>query len=613
LWYFQGLIAAALLCAAVPAPAADERSAAEETKLIETLRTAAKPEKAMACKKLAIHGSKAAVPELAKLLADKELASWARIALEAIPDEAAGEALRGALDDLEGLLLVGTINSIGVRKDAESVAALTQRLKADDAEVASAAAVALGHIAGDSATKALREQLDAATAGVRNAVAEGCILCAERLLADGKADEAAALYDAVRKAEVPRQKKLEATRGSIVARQAGGIPLLVEQLKSEDKRFFQLALSVARELRGTDVSEQLAEHVRELPAERGALLLVALGDRTGGGVPKAVLAAAQEGPTAVRVAAVGVIGRLGDAKAVPTLLKLAEEENSEVAEAAKAALESLPGDDASQAIAALLTKAEGKSLPIILTAIGQRRISAAGPVVKLIDQSDAAVRNAALSALGEIAGPEQFEVLIAQVVSPKYSVSSEVALRALRAAAVRMPDREAAATKLAAAIQQAPLATKVQLLEILGAMGGHKALATIAEAARGREEQLQDVGSRVLGEWMSADAAPALMDLAKSSAGGKYRVRALRGYLRLARQFGMPDQQRIEMAANALAVATRPEERKLALEILERYPSVQSLKVARAAAQNPESASEAGRVAAAIAKKIGGESSQRDK
>jgi hypothetical protein len=67
------------------------------------------------------------------------------------------------------------------------------------------------------------------------------------------------------------------------------------------------------------------------------------------------------------------------------------------------------------------------------------------------------------------------------------------------------------------------------------------------------------------------------------------------------------------MAANALAVATRPEERKLALEILERYPSVQSLNVARAAAQNPESASEAGRVAAAIAKKIGGESSQRDK
>ena len=35
--------------------------------------------KAIACKQLAIHGTKQAVPELAKLLHDEQLASWARI------------------------------------------------------------------------------------------------------------------------------------------------------------------------------------------------------------------------------------------------------------------------------------------------------------------------------------------------------------------------------------------------------------------------------------------------------------------------------------------------------------------------------------------------------
>ena len=98
-------------------------------------------EKAIACKHLAIHGSKDAVPELAQLLADAELASWARIALEAIPDPAADEALRNALPKLKGLLLVGTINSIGVRHDAAAVDPLAGLLKDTDAEVASAAAV----------------------------------------------------------------------------------------------------------------------------------------------------------------------------------------------------------------------------------------------------------------------------------------------------------------------------------------------------------------------------------------------------------------------------------------------------------------------------------------
>ncbi len=101
------------------------------------LRSGEPAEKAIACKELAIHGSKACVPELAKLLADERLASWARIALEAIPDPTADEALRSAMDKLDGKLLVGVINSIGVRRGAGAVDPLARRLKDQDAEVAS--------------------------------------------------------------------------------------------------------------------------------------------------------------------------------------------------------------------------------------------------------------------------------------------------------------------------------------------------------------------------------------------------------------------------------------------------------------------------------------------
>src|SRR5437667_12083016 len=65
----------------------------KERKLIAVLQSDAPArEKAIPCKQLAIYGTKDAVPVLAPLLSDSQLASWARIALEAIPDPAADDA-----------------------------------------------------------------------------------------------------------------------------------------------------------------------------------------------------------------------------------------------------------------------------------------------------------------------------------------------------------------------------------------------------------------------------------------------------------------------------------------------------------------------------------------
>src|SRR4051794_2103484 len=62
------------------APAAN--SAEKERGYIAVLQSNAPPaEKAITCKRLAVYGSEAAVPALAPLLLDPELASWARIAL----------------------------------------------------------------------------------------------------------------------------------------------------------------------------------------------------------------------------------------------------------------------------------------------------------------------------------------------------------------------------------------------------------------------------------------------------------------------------------------------------------------------------------------------------
>jgi hypothetical protein len=168
-----------------------------------------------------------------------------------------------------------------------------------------------------------------------------------------------------------------------------------------------------------------------------------------------------------------------------------------------------------------------------------------------------------------------------------------------------MPDREACAAKLVAAMQGASLPTKVLLLEILGDVGGAKALAAIGAAVKGADESLQDTGSRVLGEWMTLDAAPVLLDLAKTAPSDKYQVRALRGYMRLARQFAASNQQRAEMCQKALEASNRVPEQQAILAVLERYPSPETLKVAIAARQVPALKADGARAALAIIQKLG--------
>jgi len=154
------------------------------------------------------------------------------------------------------------------------------------------------------------------------------------------------------------------------------------------------------------------------------------------------------------------------------------------------------------------------------------------------------------------------------------------------------------------AIPQLSAERKASALRILGAMGGPKALATIADVSKSDNSDLLDVGTRVLGAWMTIDAAPVLLDISKSSSADKYRVRALRGYLRLARQLKMSDSDRLAMCRQALEVAKRDEERALVLDALKRCPSAESIKLASSMISDADMRDRAVEVAIFIGEKI---------
>ncbi len=598
----SALIAALMLASVASSAQAQKLSADKEKELIAVLRSEApSADKAIACKRLAVDGSIAAVEDLAKLLTDPQLSSWARIALENIPGAESADALKKATESLKGQLLVGTINSIGVRRDATAVDVLTAKLQDKDADVASAAAVALGRVGNADAEKALRAALTAAPDNVRSAVAEGCVLCAERLNAGGKTKEAIALYDDVRKAEVPKQRVIEATRGAILARGEEGLPLLVEQLASTDRKMFQLALGTAREFPGKEVDKALAAELSKTIPQRAALIIQAMADRPETVDLAVVLKAAGSGAKEVRISAVGALARIGNETCLQTLFDAAVDDDAELSQAAKATLADLSGEKINAQIAALLPKAQGKSYQMLIELVGQRRISATPALLKALDSSDKGVRSAALVALGETVDLKGLSILISQVMAAKSEEDGATAQQALKSASVRMPDQDACVTELAAAMEKAPAATKVTLLEIIADVGGAKALKTLGSSAKSNDPVQQDASSRVLGKWNNVDAAPVLIDLAKTGP-AQYRVRSLRGYIGLVRKFAMPDKQRAEMAQTAFDLSTQAAEQKLVLDVCKLHANPETLKVVIKARQVPELKDDATTTAVAMAK-----------
>jgi HEAT repeat protein len=308
--------------------------------------------------------------------------------------------------------------------------------------------------------------------------------------------------------------------------------------------------------------------------------VLAIGDRNERVLPEAILQAARAGDSRVRRAAIEVVGKLGGGSSVGTLIDIASGSDRDLSQAAKAALARLSGDEVNAELIRRVADSKGSSLAILFDTIGQRRINATPQLVKAINHSDETVRRAAIKALGATAARKDLAVLVSTAIKPKDSGDADIAWQALEAASIRMPEREATAADLAGAMEGASVATKGRILRILGAMGGTKALATIAEAAKSNDGELQDAGTRVLGEWMSADAAEPLYEIASSE--HKYKTRALRGYLRIARQLELPDDERLAMCRKALKIAERPDERKLALDALKRCASAEAIELASA-------------------------------
>lgn len=559
--------------------------------------------KAVACKNLAIVGEESAIPALAALLDSNDaLAYYARYGLEAMPFPAVDDALRKAAAELDGLNRIGVINSIGERQDTKAIPMLNAMLDSEDTELKKAAYAALCRIGSPDSWELLGKTVQAAPPEMKPALGDSLLGYAEERLAQDDADLAEEVYAAIAYSGEAVRFQAAGLYGIVKAKGDAAGPFVVELLKSDDPVEFEVGLAECRNVDDPNIEQTLVARLDGADSAEKAVLLATLGDVGTQAVLPVLVANVQDGPLEVRSAALGAIARLADASTVNVLLPIATGDDEAMSVQAIDIITSLDGVD--DVLVGALSNADTAELPVIIELVGLRRIGSATPaLLSLSEASDEKARLAAIEALGQVISLEQLGVLTDRVTAPKTEAEATAAKASLKTACTRLTDRTALAKELATNLGGTDDA-KIFFVELLGTVGGDQALKELSTASKSDDPILQDAGTRVLGEWMSTDAAPILLDIATTHTDKKYRVRTLRGYVRIVRQLDLSDAERLAMCGKAMAAAERYDERNLALEVMGRIPTKAAMAAILPHLQNAGSKEAAAKAAVALSEKL---------
>jgi hypothetical protein len=558
-----------------------------EDAMIDILESPESPfaAKQFACRTLRSVGTKRSVSALTKMLGYKKTAHMARYALEFKPYSEVDRAMRRALGNLDGEaqadLRIGVISTIANRGDRKAVGRLAKLAAGRDETEARAAIAALGRIGGAKAAETLARL--AVPESLEALRMDSYLLCADKFLAEGRMDEARAIYREMSRVGRPTPTRIAALRGIVLTDKEKAIPAVEAALKDPDRDLGEAAGKFAADVPGEQATKILAQRLPSFPAHARVAVLASLATRGDRAATPEVVKATQSQNSSVRLAAIRALAVLGDASTVPLLARLAASEEEEVGKTAAASLREITANGVDAAILERMASADGPTRAALVRAMVARRSPGAVDVlVKSAKDPEPAVREESLKGLGDLAEPKDVPTLVRLLVETQSEEDLKTAEKALLEASRRVVDEAQRIDNLLAPIADAPAPARASLISVLGKFGGEKALGPATAALKDQDARVRDAAIHALAEWPGAAPMTTLLDLSKSAETDVQRILALRGYIRMA---GLPpapprDLPVAETLANyqkAMKVSTREEEKKMVLDAVSKDPAFETL------------------------------------
>ncbi len=530
------------------------------------------------CRMLRRVGSAKSVPALSKLLVDRELSHMARFALQHMVVPEAGDALRQALTQLEGNRKIGVIGSIGQRGDNKAVPELAKLITGDNPKVARAAIEALGRIGGSKAGNALVDVR--VPANLKAAYDNAYLMCADKMLTEGKKNEALDIYSRMIVPDNYTWIRIAAYKGLVQAEKDRAVPYILALLRDKDLDLQRAAGKFITEMPGTAITKALAEQLQQLSGDAQVVLLTALETRSDKAAAPYVAEAIGSRSEPVRLAAIKALAVLGNSSNVELLARA----SIMGGETGKAAMESLSRISAPGVTDELIDIARSRAetpvrVNVIQTLINRRQTEAIPVLLTVAKDNNSNVRQAAYKALGELSGQKELPAMVSILFAAESGADPAGIERAMIAAVTRLEEPDAA--PVITGLANADDAVKPNLLAVLSRIGGQPALQAVRSQLLSGNAEIKKSAIRALADWPEPAPLEDLMRIAKTERDSTNQVLALRGYIKL---LGIPANrsaaETVRLLADAMSVAKRVDEKKAVLSALSKYPCKQGLALA---------------------------------
>jgi HEAT repeat protein len=512
-------------------------------------------------------GKAEVVPALAKLLAGADAPMWeaARCALQNNPSSEAASALRSALAKTTTAdRQVGLILAVGARHDAAGVAVIAPSLGGKDEKVVLAALQALGDIADEPAAKAIAGAK--VSAKLQLVAADSHMKCAEKLLAAGQAEAAAAIYRQYAKSPV-RSLRMAAMAGALRSAGDRAGTAVLAAMASDDADAVAVATLQIADLSPAAVKD-LAGGFGKLAADRRLMLLDSLALRGEKVALPVALACAKSDDVEVRKAGLRALGPLGDATVVPMLCEVMVTDDPDGV--ARASLLRVSCPKVNETLVGLLQKeTEAQRRAALIDVLDARgAVEVVSVLLPLVTSEDANARRQAMRVLGKLATPEHVAAMLPGLLEATGGERDD-AERAVMFVCQRIGEAEGQAAPVLAAYVNAAPADKAVLLSVLGRIGGSKALEVIEAAMASSDTATREAAVRGLSNWPNDQVADRLMLLAENGQSPQEKVMALRAVVRVVTMregSSYNDKQKVAFLAKAMPLAERDQDKNFILE-----------------------------------------------
>jgi len=569
-----------------------------EAVLVTYLSSRATPSaKLAASRALRVIASEQAVPPLAALLSDDRVSDLAIYVLQPIPAAAVDKALVQALASKKVSVATKTaiVATLGERRSVEAVPPLAAMLKRP--EMARAAATALGAIGDDGAVEALTDAFADAPGDLKPVVAASILRCADRRMAESPS-AARGLYDALATDDslsVPLRRA--AAMGRIAAAGDGGVGIVSEYLEGSDEILQEAAIARLREVVRPEVLAPVCERLPHLPEASQVKLVAALAGYPGERVVATIVDATRSNSAAVRTAAMKALASTGGPSEVPLVAQAAAATRGGEQARARATLGAMKGRDVDAAILALVAEEPTEDVHAeLVAAIADRRMFAAkGVVAAAISSPSPRIRLSALRAIRSIGTPSDIPAALDVFATSDDELERAEAANTVAALAEKIarPDRRAAAVRSRLEDETDP-AVRARYVSLLAQIGDDSTLPLLRRTLQDGDAEVRDAAVRALVAWPSPAARDDVMKLARDARDETHRLLAIAGLVRITTL----DRYRDPEAAvgdlrQAASFSWRPEEWKLVLGALVRFPCPAALELATSFEREPAVAAEA--------------------